>query len=64
MSRYDGPDGRDVYDDVSVHDVDMLAEIDLLGDLMVIATSAERPLSQSEIDAALGVASRVANMSA
>ncbi len=48
----------------SVHDVDMLAEIDLLGDLMVIATSAERPLSQSEIDAALGVASRVANMSA
>ncbi len=55
MASNDVPDGRDVYDDVAVHDVEMLAEIDLLGDLIVIATCAERALSQAEIDTALGV---------
>jgi hypothetical protein len=47
---------NDSYDDVVLHDAQMLEEIELLGELMVLATTAmQSSLSTAEIDAALGI---------
>ena len=40
---------------VSLHDATLDAEIQLVGDLVVAATGSDGPLSQAQIDAALGV---------
>jgi hypothetical protein len=42
-------------DDVVLQDVQLLEEIELLGSLMVVASSADRQLTQREIDHVLGV---------
>ena len=39
----------------SLHDATLDAEIQLVGDLVVAATGSDGPLSQAQIDAALGV---------
>jgi len=41
---------------VSLHDATLDAEIQLVGDLVVAATVNDGPLTQAQIDAALGVA--------
>ena len=47
---------NDSYHDVVLHDAQMLEEIELLGELMVLATTAmHSSLSTAEIDAALGI---------
>jgi hypothetical protein len=51
-----GESFNDSYDDVVLHDAQMLEEIELLGELMVLATTAmHSSLSTAEIDAALGI---------
>lgn len=39
----------------SLHDATLDAEIQLVGDLVVAATGSDGPLTQAQIDAALGV---------
>jgi len=39
----------------TLHDATLDAEIQLVGDLVVAATGSDGPLTQEEIDAALGV---------
>ena len=39
----------------SLHDATLDAEIQLVGELVVAATGSEGPLTQAQIDAALGV---------
>ena len=39
----------------TLHDATLDAEIQLVGDLVVAATGSDGPLSQEQIDAALGV---------
>ncbi len=41
--------------DVSVHDKDVLAEIDLTSDLMIAASEHDGPLTQEQVDAILGL---------
>jgi hypothetical protein len=43
------------YDDVAIHDAQQLEEIELLSNLIVMATGACRRLSQEQIDDILGV---------
>ncbi len=38
-----------------LHDATLDAEIQLVGELVVAATGSDRPLTQEEIDAALGI---------
>ena len=45
----------DAYDGVTLHDAQVLEEIELLGDLIVIASATTRALSQRDIDVALGL---------
>jgi hypothetical protein len=52
----DSSTAGDVYDSVALHDPQMLEEIELLGDLIVVASATPRKLSQAEIDTALGLA--------
>ena len=52
---YARPSTGDAYDHVALHDVQVLEEIELLGELIVMASKAPRVLSQKEIDTALGV---------
>lgn len=40
---------------VTLHDATLDAEIQLVGELVVAATGSDGPLSQEQIDAALGV---------
>jgi hypothetical protein len=47
--------GGNMYDDVALHDPQLLEEIELLGDLIVIATRTEHHLTLGEIDTALGL---------
>jgi hypothetical protein len=47
----------DSYDGFALHDSQMLEEIELLGDLIVLASSSKRRLSLAEIDAVLRVTS-------
>jgi hypothetical protein len=42
--------------DPSLNDEQLEAEIRLVGDLVLAASQSERPLSQAQIDAVLGVA--------
>ena len=44
--------------DARVTDPQALAEIELYGDVVIAASSSERPLSQREIDRVLGVRPR------
>lgn len=41
--------------DEVLHDADLLEEIGLTSELMVVASESDGPLSQSEVDAILGV---------
>jgi hypothetical protein len=41
--------------DVTVHDSEMLAEIDLMTKLIIATSESDAPLSQSRIDELLGV---------
>jgi hypothetical protein len=41
--------------DVRVHDPLALAEIELYGELVIAATGSDGPLTQSQIDAVLGI---------
>jgi len=41
--------------DVSVHDEDVLAEIELTSDLMIAASEHEGPLTQEQVDSILGL---------
>lgn len=44
--------------DIVLHDPQQLEEIEMLGDLIAMATDSDRPLSQSDIDETLGVAQK------
>jgi hypothetical protein len=44
--------------DTRIQDPQALDEIELYGELVIAASSSDRPLSQSEIDHVLGVADR------
>jgi hypothetical protein len=56
VTAYDRPTTGDSYDHVALHDAQVLEEIELLGELIVMASSTPRVLRQDEIDAALGLA--------
>jgi hypothetical protein len=47
----------DSYDGFALHDTQMLEEIELLGDLIVLASNSTRRLSVAEIDAVLRLTS-------
>ena len=49
--------------DARVQDPLVLDEIELYGDLVIAASSSEQPLSQAEIDLALGVATESSEQS-
>ena len=51
--RSSGESSTDSYDGFALHDAQLLEEIELLGDLIVIASSSKRKLSVAEIDAVL-----------
>ena len=55
VSSYDRPVTGDSYDYVALHDAQVLEEIELLGELIVMASKTPRVLRQDEIDAALGL---------
>ena len=50
------------YDEVPLEDPQLLEEIELLGNLMVAASSTDVSLSQTDIDQALGVSSAPINI--
>jgi hypothetical protein len=56
VTSYDRPATGDSYDHVALHDAQVLEEIELLGELIVMASRTPRVLRQDEIDAALGLA--------
>lgn len=56
--RCEGDLGMTDYDEIALRDADLLEEIDLLGELMSMATGADLPLSMDQIDTALGVGGR------
>ena len=55
MTPFDRSVPVDAYDGVTLHDAQVLEEIELLGDLIVIASATTRALSQRDIDVALGL---------
>ena len=50
------------FDEVPLEDPQLLEEIELLGNLMVMASSAHSSLSQIDIDRALGIAPTSVNI--
>ena len=60
VSSYDRSSTGDSYDHVALHDAQVLEEIELLGELIVMASKTPRVLRQDEIDAALGLHSDLA----